>query len=172
MQLRFRRRWRCRRRRRWRRRGRVVLRLRRRGRGRRGRNRCGWGLWRRGWYGVLLSQLVGGSEPFICVSQRSTQYRSDGQGRGDIHKRLPNILPRNHTLPLIGELLMTLRKQMEDLLDLSLLFGGDVVFFGKFGLSRFRGFLLGCCGGGWASALFGGLSRHIWSVSLVLIAWL
>lgn len=93
-----------------------------------------------------MSQWVGGLELFICISSCATE---DGQGRGDdIHKRLPNIFPRNHTFPLIRKLLMALRKQMKDLLDLGLLFGGDVVFFGKFGLSRFRGFLLGCCGGG------------------------
>ena len=77
-----------------------------------------------------------------------------------IHKRLPHILARNHTLFLIGEMLMARRKEVEHFFDLGFLVAGDVVFLGEFGLSRFRGFL-GCCrgGGGCPSALLGGLWR-------------
>lgn len=48
------------------------------------------------------------------------QYMNDT--RESIHKRFPHILAWNHTLLLIGEMLMARREEVEHFFDLGFLF--------------------------------------------------
>lgn len=68
----------------------------------------------------------------------------------DVHEGLAHIFPRDDALLLVLELLVLSRKQVKDLLDLVLFFGGDVVLFCEFGLAR-------ALGRGWGSTLLGWL---------------
>lgn len=81
-------------------------------------------------------------------------------GKGDIHKRLPDIFSCNHAVFLIREVRGAGREELEDFFNLVFFGGADIVCFGEFGLSRFLG-------RGGCAALFGRLEGvRIWLVGV------